>query len=196
MRGMTGIARGRARLVVVCVVVVAVGATGWCGWASGAGLSPWFRVGAVSRPGNLGGKRSEVQEITSSPEVVFSMQVGETPVGFFATEPFFALFGGALPEPTAANIQAALEGVYGAGNVVVSGGPAGSAPLIIESVGADADRAVEAVKVNEAVGKVSAKVLSEGRPDGYVAATAENVGDANVHKGRNGPSGPTTSWRG
>jgi hypothetical protein len=124
-----------------------------------------------------------LQEITTSPEVILEMQVNKTTVGFFVTEPFFSAFGGAVPEPTAANVQAALEGAYGAGNVVVRGGPGGTAPLVIESVGADAGVGVQPVEVVAVVGTAKADVLRAGLPDGQIVVAAANVGTASAEGG-------------
>lgn len=157
------------------------------GFLAGAGpaiaASPWFHVAAVDRPGNLQADagHSEVQEIVTSPEVLFELKVGETSLGGFASEPFtFGFF----TEATAANVQAALESVYGAGNVEVTGGvlvPGGPAtPLVIMSIGADANRPVEEVKVTPGIGEVSARVVREGVPDGVLVVSGVNVGDASA----------------
>jgi hypothetical protein len=157
--------------------------------ASAETPSPWFHLALVSRPGHLASHpglvagQNEVQEVTMSGEVLVAMRVGGTSVGAFATEPFFAEFGGFFPEPTAENVQAALEGAYGKGNVVVRGGPGGSAALAVESVGEDADRPVAPVEVTTSAGKANASVTTDGRRpqvDGYVVATAVNVGEADV----------------
>ena len=58
-------------------------------------------------------------------------------------------------------------------------GPEGVPPLVVKSVGEDADRTVAPVEVGVVVtGKVGAKVLSAGRADGEIVVTAINVGDA------------------
>jgi hypothetical protein len=160
-----------------------------CGGVFGATLAgacptfaaaPWFHLASVSRPGNLhaGAARNELQEITMSSEVFLEMEVNKTAVGVFATEPFFALLGGAVPEPTAANVQAALEGAYGTGNVVVRGGPGGTAPLIVESVGEDSGLPVRPVEVVAIEGAANSRAVRAGRPDGQIVVAAANVGDA------------------
>jgi hypothetical protein len=162
--------------------------------ASAETLSPWFHLGSVSRPGNLHVRpglaegHGEVQELVSSPGSVFELKVGGKPVGavpgyvvegFFEAEPYPGPFGGAAPLASKENVQVALEGVYGAGNVVVEGGPGGVAPLLIRSVGADAHTVVaplEATNVEGVQGTTTARIV----PDGYLVATALNVGEAAV----------------
>src|ERR1700722_311118 len=100
--------------------------------------SPWWHLTSGARPTNLqpGLAKNAVQANTTSPEVAFELMVKEKKVGLFVTEPFFKEFGGAFPEATAANLQKALEGVeaYGDG-AIVTGGPAGIAPLIVTNPG-------------------------------------------------------------
>ena len=101
--------------------------------ASAEALSPWFHLASVSRPGSLGSSaaQDEVQEITTEPGAVFQLSVdhkpagvvaGFIPEGFFEAAPYPGPFGGFAPQATAANVQVALEAVYGAGNVEVTGG--------------------------------------------------------------------------
>jgi hypothetical protein len=112
----------------------------------------------------------------------FELKVGGVGVGFFANEPYAPIFG--APAPTARNVQSALEGVYGAGNVEVVGSEAGTAPLAltVKSIGKDADRKVEPVEVNFGVGigTGGATVAAEARPDGQIYVTAANLGDAST----------------
>jgi hypothetical protein len=148
--------------------------------------SPWWGLTSGSRPAGLqsGLARSEVQEITFSSEAVFGLKVGSQPVGFFATEPYFAELEGFLPEATAANVQAALEGVYGKGNVEVTAqGAGGGSPFVVRSTGEDVDRTVGALGIEPffiPLGTADAKVVTEGRPDGKIVVAVENLGDANA----------------
>ena len=171
--------------------------------ASASAASPWWHLTSGSRPGHLhaGAARSEVQEISVAPVEVepgfelaaFELKVGGVGVGFFANEPYAPIFG--VPAPTRKNVQSALEGVYGAGNVEVVGSEAGTAPLalIVKSIGKDADRKVEPVEVNFGVGigTGGAHVLTTARPDGQIYVTAANLGDAShewrSHCHRHGP---------
>jgi hypothetical protein len=166
---------------VLCVVVVG-SLFGMVGVAFAG--SPWWHVISVSRPTDLhaGAARDEVQELAVDPETDFTLSVRtpaaeggmETVAGVFATEPLAASEG--LPQPTAANIQTALEGVYGAGNVVVTGGPGGSAPLLVHSVGVN-----ELVVSVGAHGTASTRVVTEGASDGSIVVIASDVGDAEVN---------------
>jgi hypothetical protein len=148
---------------------------------SAQAASPWWRMSSGSRPGNLapGHASSEVQEIVAEPGTAFELNVGGTSIGLFESEPY--PFASTFTEATAGNLQTALEGVYGAGNVSVSGGPGGEAPLVVTSIGDDADKSVAPVAVGVALGgNVEAKVRSQGRPDGQIVLTAANLGDAPI----------------
>jgi hypothetical protein len=166
--------------VAACALLVSLAVPAAAG-AAGA----WWQLDSVSAPANLhgGAGKSEVQEITFSPEVVFELRVGSKTnsqsLGFFVTEPYYALFGGALPEPTAANVQAALESAYGAGSVSVTGsGPGGGPPLVVRSIGEDENRSVPPVQANSQVGSSSATVLTAGHSDGQLVVSASNMGNA------------------
>jgi hypothetical protein len=153
--------------------------------SAGADGSAWWGLTSGAEPTNLrsGGARSEVQELTVGSEAAFKLSVLEgnvsNPAGLYATEPLAAAFS--LPLASAANIQAGLESVYGAGNVEVSGaGPGGTSPFTITSIGEDVDRAVGHVGVFAAIGGASASVLTAGQPDGKIIVTAENRGNAST----------------
>ena len=111
-----------------------------------------LRLGSFESARGSGQKRGPGNHLLASGNVV-ELKVGSKTnsqfVGYFANEPYYADFGGALPEPTAANVQAALEGVYGAGNVSVTGtGPGGESPLTVTSIGEDANRSVPLILVD------------------------------------------------
>jgi hypothetical protein len=168
--------------VAVCALLVSLAVPAGAG-AAGA----WWQLDSLSAPANLHGGvgKSEVQEITFSPEVIFELRVGSKThsqsLGFFVTEPYYAAFGGAVPEPTAANIQAALESAYGAGNVSVTGtGSGGGPPLIVRSIGEDANRSVPPVQANSLLGSSGATVLTAGHSDGQLIVSASNMGNAEV----------------
>jgi hypothetical protein len=91
-------------------------------------------------------------------------------------------------------VQSALEGLYGTGNVEVSGGPGGEKPYLVTFKGALRDAPVQPMRAEYAASacvegieagpclegsvKVSEKV--KGQPDGRIVVTAENMGDASV----------------
>jgi hypothetical protein len=130
-----------------------------------AAPSPWWQILTGSRPTNLWTPQNQVQEITA-PASVFVLNANGS----------FLPFNGPFPEGTAANVQAALEGAYGAGNVEVSGGPSGSAPLIVTWVGDDAGRYVGPI---ESVFEATTKLVKAGG-SGRVVLTITNLGDAPV----------------
>jgi hypothetical protein len=187
LQAIVGRAGSGVRVLLVCAVAVA---PVWLACAlvpsravAAEGLSPWFHLTSASRPGNLprGLEQNEVQEISAAPETVFVLKVEaheeKTTVGAFETEPYEFGFAERL---TAANVEVALDGIYGAGNVRVSGqGAEGLPPLRVESVGEDADRSVPVIQIGEVVfGSASAHVVSGARPDGELVVTAVNVGEA------------------
>ncbi len=128
---------------------------------------PWWQVLTGSRPTNLWEPQSQIQEI-KAPTSAFIVGVEGNAIGGF--NPPFA-------EATAANLQATLEGVYGAGNVEVTGGPGGTAPLIVTWIGDDAGKAVAPVEI--LVGEAKEKVLQSGG-SGHLVLTITNLGDAPV----------------
>lgn len=127
--------------------------------------SPWWQVLTGSRPTNLWEPRSQVQEI-QAPKTLFGLLVEGSFVGAFNSPPFF-------PEATAENVQAALEGAYGAGDVEVTGGPGGTAPLIVTSIGDDAGKYVPPLEGFNA----TTKILQVGG-SGRLVLTITNLGDA------------------
>jgi hypothetical protein len=141
---------------------------------SASAASPWWQVLTGSRPTNLWEPQSEVQEI-EAPSTVFALAVNGVFVG---------AFNGAFPEGNAANVQTALEGAYGAGDVEVTGGPAGTAPLVVTSIGDDAGKSVPPV---ESLFAATTRVVQEGG-SGRLVLTITNLGDAPV----DGSSTPVT----
>ena len=139
--------------------------------------SPWWQVLTGSRPTNLWEPQSEVQEIVA-PSTPFALGVGGTFVGGFNFPPTF-------PEGTAANVQAALENVYGSGNVEVTGGPAGTAPLIVTFIGDASGKHV--APIEGLFGGATARVVKLGG-SGRLVITITNLGDAPV----DGTSSPVT----
>jgi hypothetical protein len=173
---------GILRRSIACAVAVVL--TTLVGVSSTFADAPWWHVTAGSRPSYLqaGVAKDEVQQIVTDPGARWQLLVGGTPVthpfeieGLFESAPYEG-FG--VTQATHENIQAALETVYGAGNVEVTGGPAGVAPLTITSIGEDSDKTVPPVDVVELIGKGEASILTAARPDGQLIVTAANLGDA------------------
>ena len=166
-------------------------------WGLASGTRPGHLVAGVAKPGVPG--ESEVQEITvpleefaGKPEQGgLGLSVGSgterTPLGAFATEPFAA--EEELSPLTAAGVQAALEGSYGAGKVQVSEKTEGG--VLVLRVSSEPTTSPIAVTETFSPGP-SAKVLTPGThgtpavPDGEVYVTAENLGDQSV-SGANSP---------
>lgn len=154
----------KLRKCLFCFVAVAVLLFVAAPAASAA--SPWWQVLTGSRPTNLWLPDSQVQKIEAG-TTPFVLTVEGTPVGAF-NDPF--------PASTAANVQAALEGAYGAGDVEVTGGPGGTAPLIVTSVGDDAGKYV--APVESPFGATTQVVKAGG--SGRLIITLTNLGDAPV----------------
>jgi hypothetical protein len=169
----------------VCMVAVLVLA--W-GVSSASALSPWWHVNSGARPSSLraGVARDEVQEVrVSATEGRFVLIGPEFKLAFFEWN------------ATHEEVQQGLEGVYGAGNVEVTGGPGdetGSKPYAITFTKELADKPVELINAapsqfflgcETATGPECRKEAtvtekSKGRADGLIVVTATNLGDANA----------------
>ena len=148
-------------------------------WAAAASAdTPWWHLTSGSRPTALGSTppKSEVQQIVASPVTIFGLEVSKHQLGCFNFAPYCP------QEATAANVQKMLESseAYGPGNVEVTGGPAGTAPLIVKSVKADADRPVPPVEVIVLAGSAEAVVVTDASA-GELVLQAYNLGDATLH---------------
>lgn len=105
--------------------------------------------------------------------------------------------GGAAPalpfDATAGEVEAALEGIYGAGNVTVTRGEGDTSShhaWLVTYTGGLADQPVVAAGTIETAltgseKKARVEVRSPGRSDAEIVAVAENVGDEAVNGGRN-----------
>jgi hypothetical protein len=158
------------------------------GGSSASALSPWWHVSSGARPASLrsGLARDEVQEIkVSATEGQFVLVGDEEKVGFFKWD------------ASHEEVQEGLEGMYGIGNVQVSGGPGdetASKPYVITFVGTLADKAVEPPNAFPSLfflgceGATGAECTKEasvtektmGQADGEIIVTAANLGDASV----------------
>lgn len=184
-------ARSRARRALRWAV--AVSALGLVVGAEGASADPvgWWHLGlssrsAVLQPSHGEPGASEVQALTVS-----------ATGGQFVLEPkpeeFLLLPWNATHE----EVEAALAGVYGAGNVEVpvgQGDEAGDNPYRILFKGALADRAVPLITAHSTLfegffklegGREEAKLVEEVaghplKPDGEIVLTASNLGDENI----------------
>jgi hypothetical protein len=148
--------------------------------SSARAATPWWGLTSESWPTNLpsGLARDEVQELTVS-----------------ATGGEFALlanghFKFVKWDTTHEELQAVLEEFYGEHTVEVSGGPGdeeGTKPYVISFTGPLADQAVTRMEAASSFfgiklsgGREEATVTerTQGRADGKIVVTAENLGDA------------------
>src|SRR5271167_2498368 len=157
--------------------------------------SAWWHLTAQTRPAVLrqGGGADEVQALTVSANggelVLLSHGVPVADVSFEASD---------------GELAAALEVIYGAENVEVTGGPGTleGGTYRVRFVKALAERAVEPIEVDKSSvggveltcngapcpGNVSVQEVERSRPDGQIAIVAANLGDASL----NGTSAPIT----
>lgn len=187
--------RGRFRCVVLVSTVVASGVLGF-GVPAAFAEGPWWHVTSGLRPSSLrrGVAKDEVQKVTVEGsegtfeiiESVWFQEVLEGKKSFFV-EPKIVK---EVPyNASAAELQVALEKLYGAGNVQVSEVATGSPEIHsweVTFTGGLADQPVAVMRtINESVnGGVGAEQVTLGVPDGEVVVTAENVGDGNVVAGK------------
>jgi hypothetical protein len=157
------------RILLLSVAAVATSVLALSPASASADPSPWWQVLTGSRPTNLWIPQSQVQEI-DAPSTPFILAVGGSPAGFF---------NGPFPPATAENVQTALEGAYGAGDVEVTGGPGGTAPLIVTSIGDDAGRYVAPIEISSPLAPATAKILVLGG-SGRLILTLTNLGDLPV----------------
>jgi hypothetical protein len=150
--------------------------------ASAQAEGPWWHLTSGARPAAIqpGIARSEVRSLAvqaTSGEYVLeepvllnrqSSEGGPVEGESFVKLPFNA---------SAAEVQAGLEEMYGAGNVVVAEAPAGSAEFTVTFVGEKADLPVE---LKARAGEVTLATLTRGRADGELYLTATNLGDQPV----------------
>jgi hypothetical protein len=168
--------------------------------AAASAASPWWQILDGSRPSNLWEPTDNVQEISTAKAdiggegiLVAEVKVGGEAVGcmaagnfaFFENVPASFLcqvFLGLTPIETAKQLEEALEAPYGAGEVQVSGGPAGGEPFLVTVNG----RSVPSVQVTPLdpeelppFGSASTKVLSTGG-SGRLVVTVTNLGNEAV----------------
>jgi hypothetical protein len=149
---------------------------------------PWWQLDSLSAPANLhsGVAQDEVQEIKVSATggqvlVIEQTSFEEEEKGTGETKFAFFEYNASHEE-----VQTALEGIYGAGNVEVSGGPGdatGSKPYVVRFVGELADEPVRLMntELSALVGLEGTAVTSRataGRVDGQLVVSASNLGEA------------------
>jgi hypothetical protein len=152
-------------------------------WGLRTGSRPAYIHAGAGKPGIPG--EDEVQEILVTNEgghSAFELNVGSTELGFFVFPEEFANEL-ALPAMTAANIQAALEGPYGAGKVTVTEHVEGE----VVSFKVSTPFGAPALSANNVgIGTPEAKVITPGKaevpavPDGQLYVSVENLGDTSL----------------
>jgi hypothetical protein len=182
-----------ARTIALVATATALLALLFAGTSSAA--SPWWQVLDGSRPSHLWEGSDSVQEIVAKPGitefgegVVLGMEVEGKLIGCLGSPDFLGEVGCPAfvelpPISTAAQLEEKLEAVYG-GEVEVTGGPVGVAPLVVTVPG----RSVPTIGFDKAdpeknilrVGSASTKVLSPGG-SGSLLVTVTNLGDAPVN---------------
>jgi hypothetical protein len=174
----------------IAVVVVVALAAFMMAAAPTFAAAPWWHLDSGSRPTNIhtgGAGISEVQTVTvqgtaGETFILADMTASQELVGEFFNskgEPLFAEFH---VGDTAATIQSGLEGVYGPGNVTVSGATGG--PYKISFLGGLASQPVipmrgQASALFGFAGTVSVVETTAGRrPANEIIVTAADLGDA------------------
>jgi hypothetical protein len=176
--------RALGRVFAIALVMAAVGAGAVSQPARAA--EPWWHLSMGARPSLLHAPSDEVQEVQTSANgngfLFVKLEVEGVPVACLVNSASVASCGGVgLPaDRTAAQLRASLEGVYGAGRVQVSGGPAGGAPFVVTADG----REVAPLTPVVVEGSGSVKEISSGG-SGRLLLLAFNLGDAPT-------SGPVT----
>ncbi len=146
--------------------------------------SPWWHLSSRMRPSYLqpGQAKDEVQLLTVAASAT-EIRVEDEGAGLFGrngSEQSVELTNGEEPPL----VQKALEGMYGKGNVQVTGASPGA--YEVKFVGELTDLPVELMRANrgnEETGHalVEIKEVTKGRPDSEIVLTAANLGDANAN---------------
>ena len=167
--------------------------------ASASAAEPWWQVLTGSRPTNMWEPKdaTETQEVTGEllvgAVIAAKVEVAGQVVGCLGSGALPEEFGGATANEvceaetgfpaseTAGEFKTMLEGPYGSGEVEVTGGPAGSAPFVVETEWGKPQIEVTVlsflgfIPLGENVGS---KVTSEG--SGRLVLTFTNLGDETV----------------
>jgi hypothetical protein len=182
----------RLPLPVIATISLLMGAGVFSG-APALAAGPVWNVRAIVAPANLssGSAESTVQEIKVSATggkvvVAEPLSLSEFNRGLIAESELKKTEFAYNAEH--GEVQAALEKIYGAGNVEVSGGPehkpsivTGDEPYVVRFVSGLADREVDPMNTEEFStlegGQAMVTVPRPGRSDGVVIVTATNLGD-------------------
>jgi hypothetical protein len=155
--------------------------------------SAWWHLNSDTVPASLprDAARNEVQEIITTPGELrgvpasgIELTVGGKELGLFVTEPLAGALG--LPVLNVANLQEALETVYGKDNVEVSGGaetaPGTLSPFVIKSINGGAGKTVSPLEISGVgIGEATGRIITEGRFSGLIVVMASNLGYESLH---------------
>ncbi len=167
--------------------------------ASAETPSPWFHLASVSRPGNLQPAKVEVDEVQ---ELAVTATGGEValvePVSLeevLKGEPVELLYATFAYNADHEEVQSRLEGLYGKGNLKVTGGPEGKPatvagePYKLTFTGGLGDRPVALYNTEFSAafglqGTATMTQVTQGAFEGSrIAVTAINLGDATAQGG-------------
>ncbi len=155
-------------------------------------LKPWWHLTSNAQPSYIqpGQAKDEVQRLTvgaNEGEYVLGNEGVESNVANQSNGSGYSENTDAEVGEEPEKLQEQLEGLYGAGNVEVTGGPGpgGRNPYEVyevKFVGRLADRFVNPMLVQSRSldGTANVKTVVVGRPDGTIVVTATNLGDASA----------------
>ncbi|HLM85432.1 MAG TPA: hypothetical protein VK272_04500, partial [Solirubrobacteraceae bacterium] len=191
--------RGKTYAPLIAVLLTLAGAS------SASANTAWWHLTSGLRPSSIhaGAARSEVQEIR-----VFATEGEVVVIEPISLKEYLAgerqeFKSAQFPYDASHEVaQAALEGLYGAGNVTISGGPGdplGANPYVVTFTGALVDQPLDlmvtefsselgGLRLGELRGEATTTQSSAGRPDGEIMVSAVNLGDADAE----GASEPIT----
>ncbi|HET8955333.1 MAG TPA: hypothetical protein VFN18_06720 [Solirubrobacterales bacterium] len=162
--------------------------------ASASAEEPWWQVLTGSRPTHLWEPTDNVQEVEVQPAEFGSalkVEVKEKVVGCLGSGLFgaFTCFGntGFATTETAAQFEEMLEGAFETSAVEVTGGPVGTAPFVVTTVGREVPTIGLTPIIPGMTGSATGKTLSSGG-SGRVVLTFTNLGSSPV----DGTSTPVT----
>jgi hypothetical protein len=161
--------------------------------APAAADEPWWQILDGSRPSHLWIPTDNVQEIETEMTEAFGLEgvaarieIDGDVVGCLGTDNFagteVCASAGFAPTTTAPQLQALLEGVFGAGDVEVTGGPVAGDPFLVTIRNQGAAPTIGVVPIEyfgAKFGKVETTLIAAGG-SGRLLLTVTNIGDAPV----------------
>jgi hypothetical protein len=177
--------RGAASMA-VCVLVAACMLT--AGAVSASAAAPWWGVTSGARPSVIqpGAARNEEQEIKVSATAGSVVVVEPKSLVEKVQEVGPLKFTHFAYDATHEEAQAALESIYGVGNVEVSGGPGdatGARPYLVTFTGSLSYQPLHPMNTTLSSafglnGEAQVTEVVRGQPDGQIVVSAEDLGDA------------------